>query len=38
VEIAYGYLKLNPPPLDETEEERSLIDKKKHHLETILKM
>jgi hypothetical protein len=38
VEIAYGYLKLNPPSLDETEDERVLIDKKKHHLETILKM
>jgi hypothetical protein len=38
VEIAYGYLKLNPPPLDETEEERTLIDQKKHHLEMILKM
>jgi hypothetical protein len=38
VEIAYGYLKLNPPPSDETEDERLLIDKKRHHLETILKM
>jgi hypothetical protein len=38
VEIAYGYLKLNPPSLNETEDERVLIDKKKHHLETILKM
>jgi hypothetical protein len=37
-EIAYGYLKLKAPVLDETEEERTLIEKKKQHLQAILKM
>jgi hypothetical protein len=38
IHIAYGYLKMTPPIGDEDEGELALISKKKHHLETVLKM
>jgi hypothetical protein len=38
ISLAYAYLKMPPPPFDGDESEQALIEKKRQHLEKILKM
>ena len=38
ISLAYSYLKMPPPPFDGDESEQTLIEKKRQHLEKILKM
>ena len=37
-EIAYAYLKLKAPKIDEESSEKAIIDKKRKHIEMMIKM